>query len=72
MVPLVIFMVWLGVRPTDFLRYSEQQITDLIIVSKQKSLTVMNETNAEELPDWTAKLYDLEEEEEEQKLVLTK
>lgn len=59
LVPLVIFMVWIGVRPVDFLQYSEKQISELLITSKEKSMAVKEKAMGEELPEWAARFYDV-------------
>jgi NADH-quinone oxidoreductase subunit M len=61
LIPLVIFMVWIGIRPVDFTRYSEQWVESYIDVSKEKSVAVLNQAESEQLPDWTTKLYNLED-----------
>jgi len=59
MVPLIVFMVWIGVRPVDFLQYSEQQIGELLETSREKSVAVMQRSAAEELPEWASRFYDV-------------
>lgn len=59
LVPLVIFMVWIGIRPVDFMQYSEVQITELLESSKQKSMAVLQDARQDELPQWTSSLYDV-------------
>lgn len=60
LVPLVIFMVWIGIRPVDFTKYSENWVESFITISEEKSVAVLESTKAEELPDWTARIYDVE------------
>jgi NADH-quinone oxidoreductase subunit M len=61
LIPLVIFMFWIGVRPVDFTKYSEAQVTELIESSEAKSMAVLEEARNEELPNWTSRFYDVEE-----------
>jgi len=61
LVPLVIFMFWIGVHPVDFTKYSETQVTELIEASEAKSMAVIEQSKLEELPDWTAKFYDVDQ-----------
>jgi len=61
LVPLVIFMVWIGVRPMDFMKYSEGWVDSFITSSESKSITVMEEADANELPNWTTKIYKVED-----------
>ncbi|MCC5914891.1 MAG: NADH-quinone oxidoreductase subunit M [Balneolaceae bacterium] len=64
LVPLVIFMVWIGVRPLDFTQYSEEWVEHYISSSEEKSQTVLLNTNMDEIPDWTARMYKVEEAQE--------
>lgn len=60
LVPLVIFMVWIGVRPLDFTKYSEEWVENFISVTEDKSITVLQNSRADELPTWTASFYKLD------------
>lgn len=62
LIPLVIFMIWIGIRPVDFTQYSEGWTESFITASEQKSVTILENSAAEQLPDWTAKLYGLDSE----------
>ncbi|MFN1834395.1 NuoM family protein [Balneola sp. MJW-20] len=62
LLPLMLFMFWIGIHPVDFTKYSENQVTELIISSKEKSMAVMEDAKGENLPEWTAKLYGVEQE----------
>lgn len=59
LLPLVVFMIWIGVRPVDFTKYSEQQVTELIIQSTEKSTAVLENARTEELPSWAAGFYNV-------------
>lgn len=59
LVPLVIFMIWIGIRPVDFLQYSENQISELLETSDQKRMAVKQSASPEELPGWASSLYDV-------------
>lgn len=63
LVPLFIFIVWIGVRPTDFTQYSESWVENFIESSENKSITVIENSREIDVPDWTAKLYNLNDEE---------
>src|SRR5690625_2024335 len=56
-VPLIIFMVWIGIRPVDYTKYSEEWVENFITVSEEKGMMVLQHTEFEVLPDWTAALY---------------
>lgn len=60
LVPLVIFMVWIGVRPLDFTKYSEEWVENFVSVTEDKSITVLQNSRADELPTWTASFYKLD------------
>jgi len=70
LVPLVLFMVWIGIRPVDFTKYSEGWVDVHIAQTEYKSIAVLNKTDVSQLPDWTAKIYGLETQTEESKIVL--
>jgi len=59
LIPLVIFMVWIGVRPLDFTKYSEEWVENFVSVTEDKSLSVLQSSNADELPAWTVNFYKL-------------
>lgn len=59
LVPLVVFMFWIGIRPVDFTQYSEVQINELIETSKNKSMAIRQNAVSEDLPEWAGKLYDV-------------
>lgn len=57
--PLIVFIVWIGVRPMDFLQYSQKQVKQILKTSKQKRLAVRRQANRRDLPEWTADIYDV-------------
>lgn len=59
LVPLVIMMVWIGIRPVDFTQYSEQQVDHLIETSMDKSMAIQKNTTESELPGWANEFYDV-------------
>ncbi len=68
--PLVLFMIWIGVRPLDFTKYSEEWVEHYITTSEEKSITVLESADIETLPDWTAKIYKLKEFQEHENLLV--
>jgi NADH-quinone oxidoreductase subunit M len=72
LVPLVLFMVWIGIRPVDFTQYSEEWVESYITITEEKSVAVLNETRAEDIPDWTATFYNVNTDEKEPNLVTIK
>jgi NADH-quinone oxidoreductase subunit M len=71
LVPLVIFMFWIGVHPVDFTKYSENQVTELIITSKEKSIAVIETSKNEDLPEWTTSFYGVDDENESESLMVS-
>lgn len=65
LVPLVIFMIWIGIRPVDFTDYSEGWTENFINVTESKSVAVLENTAQEDLPDWTAAFYGINDIESE-------
>jgi NADH-quinone oxidoreductase subunit M len=65
LVPLVLFMVWIGIRSEDFTRYSEVWVDNFIDVTETKSVAVLKDAQNDDLPGWTAKFYSLDEETDE-------
>lgn len=59
LVPLVIFMVWIGVRPVDYTRYSEVMVDKMINDSEEKRIAVLKKASPSELPQWAGTLYDV-------------
>jgi len=70
LVPLVIFMIWIGIRPVDFTVYSEGWTESFITATESKSVAVLEQTRFNELPDWTAAIYGVEETELETQFVI--
>jgi len=71
LVPLVIFMFWIGIHPVDFTKYSENQVTELIITSKEKSIAVIETSKNEDLPEWTTSFYGVDDENESESLMVS-
>lgn len=59
LVPLVFFMVWIGIRPVDYTQYSEGWVENFISVSEEKGLAVIQETDIDSIPNWTASFYNV-------------
>jgi NADH-quinone oxidoreductase subunit M len=60
LIPLVVFMIWIGIRPVDFTKYSENWVETYISMSEEKGVAVFEQTNPGDIPDWTADLYELD------------
>lgn len=71
LVPLVIFMFWIGIHPVNFTKYSENQVTELIITSKEKSLAVLETSKTEDIPEWANSFYGVDEETESESLMVS-
>jgi NADH-quinone oxidoreductase subunit M len=72
LIPLVLFMVWIGVRPIDFTQYSEGWVETYIANSEEKSVAVLDQADLNELPNWTAKVYNVEEHQLDSQLIANK
>lgn len=72
LIPLVLFMVWIGVRPIDFTQYSEGWVNTYITNSEEKSVAVLDQADLNELPNWTAKVYRVEEHQLDSQLIANK
>ncbi|HEX6981199.1 MAG TPA: NADH-quinone oxidoreductase subunit M [Balneolaceae bacterium] len=59
LIPLIILMFWIGIRPTTFMRYSEVQINELLESSREKRMAVKQSAVSRELPEWTSTFYDV-------------
>lgn len=59
LVPVMIFIVWIGIRPAHFTQFSEHQVTVLLDEAAEKRAQVLHESESADLPGWAAKLYDV-------------
>lgn len=59
LVPLVILMFWIGVRPVAFTRYSEVMVTSLLKSSQEKSIAIKQSQQSKNLPEWASDFYDI-------------
>ncbi|MDZ7681709.1 MAG: NADH-quinone oxidoreductase subunit M [Fodinibius sp.] len=62
LVPLVVFMIWIGIRPVDFTQYSEAQVQELLETSNKKRTAIKQSASTQELPEWASTLYDVTDE----------
>jgi NADH-quinone oxidoreductase subunit M len=60
LIPLVIFMVWIGIRSEDFTRYSESWVNNFIEVTETKSVAVMENAQKADHPEWAARFYNID------------
>lgn len=61
LVPLMIFMFWIGIHPTTFTQYSEQQVSELLNEANAKSQAVLqSEAANQDVPEWASTLYSIE------------
>ena len=59
LVPIMIFIVWIGIRPGDFTKYSEAEVTHMIEDTQNRAEVIAQNASAENIPGWAAKLYDI-------------
>lgn len=60
LLPLILFMVWIGIRSEDFTRYSESWVDNFIEVTETKSIAVMDDAQHSDHPEWVARFYDID------------
>jgi NADH-quinone oxidoreductase subunit M len=58
-IPLVVFIVWIGVRPMDFLRYSQNDVKTILKASHKKRMAIRREAKQQDLPHWASEIYDV-------------
>ncbi len=59
LVPIMILIVWIGIRPTDFTRFSEAQVTWMLEDTQNRADAIAQQAASDKLPSWAEKLYDL-------------
>jgi len=59
LIPLVLFMVWIGIRSEDFTRYSESWVDNFIEVTETKSVAVLEDAQNADHPEWAARFYNI-------------
>jgi NADH-quinone oxidoreductase subunit M len=59
LIPIMIFIVWIGIRPTDFTKYSEAQVTWMLEDTQTRADAIAHQAHRAELPSWAQKLYDV-------------
>jgi len=69
LIPLILFMIWIGIRSEDFTRYSESWVENHIQMTESKSASVLERSRTEELPNWTVRFYDLDNHQVDSELV---
>jgi len=58
LIPLVLFMIWIGVRPADFTRYSENWVDHSLEQSALKAEMIIDSRDSATEPEWITNLYD--------------
>lgn len=59
LIPLVIMMLWIGVRSSDFTQYSEAQVKQLLKTTSEKGMAIRQSADSNELPSWASRIYDV-------------
>jgi NADH-quinone oxidoreductase subunit M len=59
LIPVMIFIVWIGVYPSYFTGFSEVQVENLLEQSNNKATAIMLDAKAENLPSWASSFYDV-------------
>lgn len=59
LIPVMVFIVWIGIYPSYFTGFSEVQVETLLEQSTQKAQTVLSQATTQELPQWASSFYDV-------------
>ncbi len=59
LIPVMIFIIWIGVRPTHFTQFSEHQVSVLLEQAEEKRNSILEASNPSEMPGWASRLYDI-------------
>ncbi len=59
LVPVMIFIIWIGVYPKLFTGYSERHVHTMLEQSKIKGDVIAKSADASDMPKWAASLYDI-------------
>ena len=59
LVPVMVFIVWIGIYPSYFTGFSEVQVEKMLNQSLEKAHIIQTNSQLEELPGWAGKLYDV-------------
>lgn len=59
LVPLMIFIVWIGVRPGDFTKYSEAGVEHFLEDTRARAELVRQHASSSEIPEWTRRIYNI-------------
>lgn len=63
LIPVMIFIIWIGIRPTHFTQYSEHQVSVLLEqADKKREMVMQSSLSDDELPAWAASFYKLDSE----------
>jgi NADH-quinone oxidoreductase subunit M len=61
LVPVMVFIVWIGVYPSLFTGYSEDHVQQMLDQSKRKADAIASVADPVTLPKWAVSLYDVTE-----------
>lgn len=59
LIPVMFFIIWIGIRPTHFTQFSEHQVNVLLEQAEQKRAAILEASNPADMPAWAQKLYDI-------------
>jgi NADH-quinone oxidoreductase subunit M len=59
LVPVMVFIVWIGIYPSYFTGFSEVQVETILDQSKDKAQAILQQSHQTDLPKWAGKLYDV-------------
>ncbi len=61
LVPVMVFIIWIGVYPVLFTGYSEVHVQTMLDQSKLKAEVIAKSADPTTMPDWAVSLYDITE-----------
>lgn len=59
LLPIMVLIVWIGIRPTDFTKYSEAEVSYLLETTQNRATVIAENATGEKLPGWAVHLYDI-------------
>ncbi len=62
LVPVMLFIIWIGIRPTHFTQYSEHQVEVILSELEDKRNEILMASKASDMPAWAVRFYDVSEE----------
>jgi NADH-quinone oxidoreductase subunit M len=61
LIPVMVFIVWIGIYPSLFTGYSEDHVQQMLDQSKRKADAIASVADPVTMPGWAVSLYDVTE-----------